>query len=55
MIQLSRRVSALEQLERWKKVEKSYSLAIPDHLSKKQMFGGEARGEEERSRLVPLD
>jgi hypothetical protein len=33
-------------LDRQKKKEKRQSPAIPDHLSKKQMIEGEARGEE---------
>jgi hypothetical protein len=33
-------------LDRLKKNEKLQSPAIPDHLSKKQMIGGEATGEE---------
>jgi hypothetical protein len=35
-----------KQLNQQKKSEKQFSPAVPAHLSKKQMIGGEARGEE---------
>jgi hypothetical protein len=38
--------SSRKQLDRQKKKEKRQSPPISDHLPKKQMIGGEARGEE---------